>query len=61
MPRDATGERYAQKIISIVENRTVYDGLVRSSRKLYEEKLNWDAWGRAVAPIFKSAVEEGRR
>lgn len=61
MPWDATGEQYAEKIMSIVENRTVYDGLVRSSRKLYEERLNWDAWGCAVAPIFRSAVEEGRR
>jgi len=38
----------------------VYDGLVRASRRVYEEKLNWDSWGRAVRPIFRAAVEEKR-
>jgi hypothetical protein len=38
----------------------VYDGLVRASRRAYEETLNWDVWGRAVKPILRAAVEEKR-
>jgi glycosyltransferase involved in cell wall biosynthesis len=57
LPSDANGQQYAEKILTIVQDRSVYDGLVHSSRKAYEEKLNWDAWGRAVKPIFKAAVE----
>ncbi len=57
LPSDAKGEQYAEKILTIVQDRSVYDELVRTSRRAYEEKLNWDAWGRAVTPIFKAAAE----
>jgi glycosyltransferase involved in cell wall biosynthesis len=60
MPPDATGARYAEKIMAIAENRGAYDGLVITSRKLFEERLNWEAWGRAVKPIFEAAMEEKR-
>jgi glycosyltransferase involved in cell wall biosynthesis len=60
MPPNSTGSEYAEKILTIVEDIRVYDDLVRSSRKLFEDRLNWDAWGRAVKPIFEAAVEENR-
>ncbi len=57
LPPDATGEQYAKKIIDIVQDQDVYDKLILSSRMAYEEKLNWDAWGRAVRPIFEQVVQ----
>jgi glycosyltransferase involved in cell wall biosynthesis len=57
LPSDANGEQYAEKILTIVQDRSVYDALVHTSRRAYEEKLNWDAWGRAVKPIFMAALE----
>ena len=60
MAPEATGEDYAKRILATIEDRSLYDGLVNSSRDAFEKKLNWDAWGRAVKPIF-SAVVEGKR
>jgi glycosyltransferase involved in cell wall biosynthesis len=60
LPADATGRTYCEKILSIVQSPRAYEELVRSSRGAYEDKLNWDAWGRAVAPIFRAVVEESR-
>lgn len=58
---DASGKQYAEKILEIIKCPGRYEELVRSSRRLYEEKLNWDAWGRAVRPIFTQFLAEGRR
>jgi glycosyltransferase involved in cell wall biosynthesis len=52
LPPDATGKQYAEKIQTIVQERSIYDSLVRASRRTFEERLNWDAWGRAAKPIF---------
>ena len=60
MPPDTTGIQYADKIRQITANRAVYDGLVQASRKPYEDKLNWDAWGHAVKPIFEQVIQEER-
>lgn len=56
LPPDATGKQYAEKVLEIVRDRCVYDELVRTSRMAYEERLNWDAWGRSVKPIFMQAA-----
>ena len=26
------------------------------SRRMYDERLNWDAWGKAAQPLFETAV-----
>jgi len=54
---EATGVEYAEKILSILRRPNAYEELVTSSRVLFEEKLNWDAWGRAVNPIFRAVVK----
>jgi len=56
---EANGKNYAEKILEAIQNRMGYDELVRRSRGAYEERLNWDAWGRAVRPIFERLVCEG--
>jgi glycosyltransferase involved in cell wall biosynthesis len=39
------GEVYAKKIVDIIKNKEQYKTLCLNARKLYEEKLNWEAWG----------------
>ena len=60
LPCDAKGMQYAERIMNAVRDHSVYDKLVRSSRMAYEERLNWDAWGRAVKPIFEQVIKERR-
>jgi glycosyltransferase involved in cell wall biosynthesis len=60
LPADATGKDYAGKILAVVQAPAAYQKLVRGSRTLYEERLNWNAWGRAAEPVFRSALE-GKR
>lgn len=53
LPPDASGKDYAQKVMWMIENPLEYQKLVSGSRDAYEHRLNWDAWGRAVKPIFE--------
>jgi len=55
---DAAGEDYAEKILSILETPGQYEALVQSSRRYFEMHLNWDAWGRAVKPVFELVLEQ---
>jgi glycosyltransferase involved in cell wall biosynthesis len=57
---NATGRQYAEKILGIVQNPDTYNELVRATRCVFEEKLNWDAWGRSVKPVFRSVLEAER-
>jgi glycosyltransferase involved in cell wall biosynthesis len=50
---DATGKQYAEKILEIVRDDSLYNYLVKASRSAYEERLNWDAWACAIKPIFE--------
>lgn len=54
LPADAVGPAYAQRILDVCQQPEAYEALVRTSRKAYEERLNWDAWGMAVKPIFEA-------
>ncbi len=56
LPETAMGEQFAEKIFEILNDGDRYTALVRGSRQAYEERLNWDAWGRAVQPLFEHAV-----
>jgi glycosyltransferase involved in cell wall biosynthesis len=53
LPLDAPPGHYADKIERTWKNRETYLCLSDHGRRLYEEKLNWDAWGNAV----RKAVE----
>lgn len=57
-PPDATGKQYANKILEISRDGNSYERLVLSSRMAFEDRLNWDAWGRAVKPIFEQVFRE---
>lgn len=61
MPLDADGTRYAEKIAAIVGDPGVFQELVRSSRRAFEETLNWDHWGKSMQPIIHAAIERRKR
>ncbi len=52
---DAQGAAYADRILQLCQNPEAYARMVENSRKEYEQRLNWDAWGQAVRPVFEAA------
>jgi glycosyltransferase involved in cell wall biosynthesis len=60
LPLQADAVAYAQKIEELVLDQRAMQGLKLSSRKLYEEKLNWDHWGSQFQQIAERLVEEKR-
>lgn len=48
LPEGATGKEYAKKAAELFSDEVVYQQMSRSSRKLFEEKLNWDAFGNSL-------------
>jgi glycosyltransferase involved in cell wall biosynthesis len=53
MPEHAEGVQYADKIMQVFADQNFYRHLLETSRLSYEERLNWDAWGKAVQPLFE--------
>ena len=51
LPLDAGAELYAEKIASLYNDITAYKSLCTSSRELYEQELNWNAWGKRFQQI----------
>jgi glycosyltransferase involved in cell wall biosynthesis len=48
LPPDSGPEAYANLIWEIFQDRPRYLALVASSRKAFDTRLNWDAWGAKV-------------
>ena len=59
MPVTADGKDYARRIQALWNAPEEYRKLVRSSRDLFEQRLNWDAWGRSMRQVFSHALEKG--
>lgn len=64
IPHEEEPEGYVRKIMEYLEHPDRYAELCESSRREYEERLNWDAWGKRVAtaiaerfPEFREAIE----
>lgn len=49
LPLHARGHEYAQVIARLYQDEQSYNDLVRSSRKAFDDRLNWDAWGAAAS------------
>jgi glycosyltransferase involved in cell wall biosynthesis len=47
-----TGEGYAKKIKEIFEDKDRFNSLRQTSRKLYEEELNWEKYGEELEKIL---------
>ena len=52
LPLQARGDDYADLIANIYHDEQRYLRLVQSSRAAFEERLNWDTWGRCVHDIL---------
>jgi glycosyltransferase involved in cell wall biosynthesis len=52
LSRNAVAADYAGVIDEIFGDKKRYNELARRSRAAYEDRLNWDAWGRKVRQLF---------
>lgn len=52
LPYDAEGSEYGKLIAEIYTNKERYRALITSSRKQYEEELNWDKWAEDFRKII---------
>ena len=59
LPLEAGGKEYAAAIAAAFANRENYRALRHKSRNAYEERLNWDAWGRAVNQLLDRITAGG--
>lgn len=57
LPMDSSGVDYANLIKEIYLDDEKYHQLVFSSRKKYDEKLNWDVWGIKVCAYVKKLIK----
>jgi len=44
-------------IAQVYQDDAKYAKLVKSSRAAYEDRLNWDAWGRTVTKLIHEKLE----
>ena len=56
LPLEACGEQYAKLIAEVYADPKRYAALVRSSRQAYEDRLNWDVWGRGMQECLKTVL-----
>ena len=58
LPLAATADKYADKIQELYTNDEAYQKLCISSRKKYEEELNWDNWGKTFNGIAEKIINK---
>jgi len=59
LPLSARGDDYAALIARIYGDEEHYTRIVQSSRAAFEQRLNWDAWGRSIHDILVQELERG--
>ncbi|EAW37162.1 glycosyltransferase family 4 protein [Lyngbya sp. PCC 8106] len=57
LPLSAGGDEYAKKIAANFSNKETYEQLVRSSRKEYDERLNWNKWAESMYKIMTNMIQ----
>ncbi len=57
LPLSASGEDYANLIVDNFSNRTHYENLVRSSRKEYDQRLNWNKWAESLHQVIMKMLQ----
>ncbi len=60
IPYTANGEKYAMVIAELADDPERYAHLCETSRDEYEQRLNWDNWGKTVAQIIGEKFPELR-
>jgi glycosyltransferase involved in cell wall biosynthesis len=58
LPPQANGNDYATIIAELLNDKTKLSALKRSSRRQFEEKLNWDNWGNNFKAIIEKLVSQ---
>lgn len=58
LPLSATGEDYANLIIDKLSDPIHYQNLVKSSRKEYDSRLNWDKWAESLHELILSMKQQ---
>lgn len=58
LPLSATGTDYANKIKEIYAADDKYRELCKNSRKRFEEKLNWETWGKNFCKIAEMITQK---
>lgn len=56
LPMGSSADDFADRVMGYLETPGDYTALRRSARQVYEDKLNWDAWGRTVAGLMQDGV-----
>lgn len=60
LPLSASGADYASVILNYLSaeglNREAYEPLMLSARAEYDNRLNWDAWGKSMAQLMQDMV-----
>jgi glycosyltransferase involved in cell wall biosynthesis len=59
LPLAARGADFAQAIAEILYDQNRYQEMVTSSRRAYEERLNWNSWARSMHEELSAAVRSG--
>ncbi len=57
LPLSASGHDYANLIAQLFSDKSNYEQLVRSSRKEYELRLNWDKWAENIHCLIMNMPE----
>ncbi len=60
LPMQAGADAYAKRIGQLITDQQDLKNLKSSSRKYYDEILNWDLWGRQFQQIAERLVKEKR-
>jgi len=61
LSRSASGEEYADLIAQTISDPSTYQQLVHSSRREYDQRLNWDKWGERIYQIITKIVDGDAR
>ena len=56
LPLGSSGEDFGRKMKECIISNELYK-MRKTARKLYEEKLNWNAWGKKVERIINDVME----
>jgi hypothetical protein len=56
LPFDAMGQDYAERIAILYSDKEKYHQLIASSRKRFEEHLNWDKWAENFIRFYKRHI-----
>jgi glycosyltransferase involved in cell wall biosynthesis len=57
LPLSAGGKEYANIIQKVYEDEEMYYQLIKSSRETFEEKLNWDSWGKKTKTLINQLIK----